>query len=190
MSPWRFYWLAVLALAMAGYFAVEARSGSPDPANSLGICSFVFVAALSIGVGNAWRLANRRLRALEDAQGEGRGLRETVADLQRCLEKQAMLVRAIFTLLSAKHDLTEAELVDRFRRVEKERAGAAAKKCAQCGRNVNQRTHRCLYCGAPCEVESAFEFLELGTWPNPSLQPTGPALRPPEQDGVTSRPGG
>jgi hypothetical protein len=127
---------------------------------------------------------------LDEAQGEVRALREAVADLQRRVEKQAVLVRAFFTLLSAKQGLTEAELLDRFRWVEVERANAPAKKCSQCGRAVNQRTNRCMYCGAACEVESAFELLELGAWPNQPPQPTGPALRPSEEHGITSRPGG
>jgi hypothetical protein len=105
---------------------------------------------------------------LDDLQGEIRALREAVADLQRRLEKQAVLAQALFTLLSAKQGLTEAELLGRFRRIEVEKAGATAKKCPECGRAVNQRTHRCLYCGAACEVESAFELLGLGAWPSPA----------------------
>ena len=127
---------------------------------------------------------------LEDAQGEIRALREAVADLQRRLEKQAVLVRALFALLSEKQGLTEAELLDRFRWVLRERASAPAKKCPDCGRAVHQRTHRCLYCGRACEVQSAFEELELGAWPDPALQPTGPAVRPSEEHGITSRPRG
>jgi hypothetical protein len=55
---------------------------------------------------------------------------------------------------------------------------------------VNQKTHRCLYCGAACPVESAFELLGLGAWPNLALQPTGPALRSSKEHGITGRPGG
>jgi hypothetical protein len=127
---------------------------------------------------------------LDDVQGEIRALREAAADLQRRLEKQAVLVRALFALLSAKQGLTEAELLDRFRQVEAERAGTPPKKCAECGRAVNQRSHRCLYCGAACPVGSAFELLELGAWPNQALQPTGPAPRPSKEHGITGRPGG
>jgi hypothetical protein len=126
---------------------------------------------------------------LDEMQGEIRALRETAADLQRRLEKQAVLVRALFALLSAKQGLTEAELLDQFRRLEKERAGTPPKKCSQCGRAVNQRTRRCLYCGAACEVESAFELLELGAWPNPAPHLTGSAVQPSREHGITSRPG-
>jgi hypothetical protein len=190
MSPWRFYGLAVGALAMAGYFAVEFYSGSPNATNTLGTWGFAFLAVLSFTVGNAFRVANRRLRELDKAQREGRALREVVADLQRRVEKQAVLVRALFTLLSVKQGITEAELLDRFRRVEAERASAQVKKCGQCGRTVNERTHRCLYCGAVCEVESAFEFLELGPWQSQSVQRPGSAGRPSEEQGISSRPGG
>jgi hypothetical protein len=129
-------------------------------------------------------------RKLDEAQGEIRALREAVADLQRRLEKQAVLVRALFALLSAKQGLTEAELLDCFRQVEVDRASTPPKKCAECGRAVNQRSHRCLYCGAACPVESAFELLELGAWPNQALQPTGPAPRSSREHGITGRPGG
>jgi hypothetical protein len=105
------------------------------------------------------------------------------------VEKQAVLLRALFTLLSHKQGLTEAELLDLFRQVEAEKASTPAKKCAQCGRAVNQKTHRCIYCGEACEVESAFEFLDLGAWPNLALRRSGPASRPSEE-GITSRPGG
>jgi hypothetical protein len=129
-------------------------------------------------------------KKLDEAQGEIRALRDEVTDLQRRVQKQAVIVRALFAFLSAKQGLTEAELLERFRQVEAERASAQAKKCAHCGRAVNQRTQRCLYCGAASPVDSAFDFLELGAWLNQALQATEPALRSSEEHGITSRPGG
>jgi hypothetical protein len=127
---------------------------------------------------------------LDDAKSDIRALRDDVADLQRRLEKQAVLVRALFALLSAKLGLTEAELIERLREVEAARTAALPRKCPDCGRGINQRTNRCIYCGAACEIESAFDFLELGAWLNPGPQPTGPELRVCEKHGITSRPGG
>jgi hypothetical protein len=126
---------------------------------------------------------------LDEAERDLRALREAVADLHRRLEKQAVLVRALFALLSARQGLTEAELLDRFREVEAARPGAPPRKCPDCGRGVNQRTQRCIYCGAACEVESAFELLELGTWPNLGPQSAGQGARPTEEHGITTRPG-
>ncbi len=127
---------------------------------------------------------------LDDAERDIRSLRDSIAELQRRLEKQALLVRALFALLSTKHGLTEAELIERFREVEAAKAGAPPKKCPECGRGVNQRTHRCIYCGAAYEVESAFEFLDLGAWPNLGLQTNTQVSRPPDRDAITTRPGG
>ena len=128
-------------------------------------------------------LADRN--TLDEAKAEIRALREGMAELQRRLEKQAVLVRALFALLSTKHGLTEAELIARFREIEAARAGVQPRNCPECGRSVNQRTHRCIYCGVACEIESAFEFLELGAWPKPR-----PGLPPSEEHGITKRPGG
>ena len=98
-------------------------------------------------------------RKLDEARGEIATLRDAVAELQRRVEKQAVLLRALFALLSERQGLTEAELLDRFRQAETERASAPAKMCSHCGRAVNLKHHRCLYCGEACTVGSAFELL-------------------------------
>jgi hypothetical protein len=125
---------------------------------------------------------------LDDARAELRALQEAVADLERRVEKQAVLLRALFAVLSARQGLSEAELLDCFRSIEADRAGASARKCSLCGRAVNKRTHRCFYCGEACEVESAFEFLELGAWPSLPVQPNPPPPRPSGEHGITTRP--
>lgn len=101
---------------------------------------------------------------LDDARDEIRALKGALSDLQRRIEKQAVLVRALFALLSARQGLTEAELLDQFRRAAAEKESAQPKKCPECYRAVNLRTLRCLYCGAACPIDSAFELLELGAW--------------------------
>jgi hypothetical protein len=140
------------------------------------------------GPAHSGTLADRN--KLDEVRGDIRGLREAVDELQRRLEKQAVLVRALFEFLSATLGLTEAELVARFRDVELAKAGATPRKCPDCGRGVNQRTHRCIYCGAACAVQSAFELLELGAWPTLGLQPAGPASRACDGQSITTRPGG
>jgi hypothetical protein len=100
-------------------------------------------------------------------------LQDAVAELQRRDEKQAVLLRTLFALLSERHGLTEADLLAHFRKVEAEKAGTPPRKCSRCGRPVNPRHHRCLYCGEACQVGSAFDLLEMGAWPNLPLPPTG-----------------
>jgi hypothetical protein len=126
-----------------------------------------------------------KLSRLEDAQAEITALRLAVEDLERRLVKQAVLVRALWLLLGTKGGLTETQLIERFRQVEAEKAAAPPRKCELCGRSVNQRHNRCLYCDEPCGVRSAFELLELGAWPNPA-QEAESASRP-SSEGITRR---
>ena len=96
---------------------------------------------------------------LDEARREITALRDAVVDLQRRVEKQAVLLRALCDVLGERHELTEAELLDRFRQAETTKANTPAKLCAHCRRPVNQRHHRCLYCGEAYAVQSAFELL-------------------------------
>ncbi len=125
---------------------------------------------------------------LEEARGEIVVLQEVVAELERRLETQAVLLRAVFALLNERHGFTEAELLGRFWEVEAERAGAPPKRCSRCGRGVNLRHLRCLYCNEACQVESAFDLLKMGVWPNLSSQPNGQELKLPDKEGITTRP--
>jgi ribosomal protein L32 len=100
------------------------------------------------------------------------------------VDKQAIVIRALFALLSEGESPSEAALLKRFREVEADWANAPAKMCSQCGRPVNLRHHRCLYCGDEYQVQSAFEFLEKLPLTNK------PALRPSTEHGITKRLGG
>ncbi len=102
---------------------------------------------------------------LNDARRDVAALHEEVAALQRRVEKQAVLLRALFALLHERVGITEAELLARFSQVEAIKASSPPRRCRKCGRGVNVRHHRCLYCEEAYEVESAFEFLDLGPWP-------------------------
>ncbi len=98
-------------------------------------------------------------RKLHEARDDIASLRGAFADLQLHGEKQAVLLRALFELLHEKLGIGEVELLDRFRRIATEKASAPAKMCSKCGRAVNLRHQRCMYCDAPCVVASAFDLL-------------------------------
>jgi hypothetical protein len=87
-------------------------------------------------------------------------LRDELADLKRKLDRQATLLQAMFTLLSERLGLTEADLLAAFQDTELNRSESVAPVlCVECGKPVNLRHNRCLYCGAARQVKSAFELL-------------------------------
>lgn len=120
------------------------------------------LATTPIDVGDSTSLVDRLAVSarLADARNEISNLRDTVAGLKRQGEKQAVLLRAMFALLSERIGLTEAELLARFQLLESAKgANPPAIVCTQCGRLINLRHNRCLHCGAVRQVESAFELL-------------------------------
>jgi hypothetical protein len=96
---------------------------------------------------------------IDEARQEIRSLREAMDDLQRQLQQQRVLMRALFGLLQEQQGLTEADLLEHFRQAAAERAAGAVKVCTRCGRRVNLRFERCLYCEEPQPAASAFELV-------------------------------
>ncbi|HEY3965647.1 MAG TPA: hypothetical protein VGM05_13905 [Planctomycetaceae bacterium] len=96
-------------------------------------------------------------RKLDEARGDVVKLREMIEELQGHVENQGILLRALFLLVQEKHGITEAELLDRFRTALGERA--PPKMCFSCGRSVNLKFQRCMYCDKPQPVTSAFELV-------------------------------
>jgi hypothetical protein len=126
-------------------------------------------------------------KELNEARGDIAALEEEVAVLRRRLEKQAVLLRALFALLMQREGMTEAELLARFSQVEAQKANAPPKRCQRCGRAVNLRHHRCLYCEETYQVESAFDLLEMGAWPNLSEQAITQGSPPAGEQGITTQ---
>lgn len=98
-------------------------------------------------------------RMLDDSRVDGAKLGDTIAELRRQVSNQGALLRALFVLLREKHDITEATLLDQFRAALAERTNPAAKMCLRCGRPVNLKFQRCMYCDEPQPVASAFELI-------------------------------
>jgi hypothetical protein len=127
--------------------------------------------------------------SLSQARGEIAELHEKVADMQRRIDKQAILLRALFVLLRDAEGVSEQSLLERFQQCETQRLKGSPVRCWNCGRCVNLRHNRCLYCNEPCHVQSAFELLDAGAWPNPPA-PTKTnderiAAGPPPENGIT-----
>jgi hypothetical protein len=126
------------------------------------------------------------LNTLNQSRGDLLKLQGEVADLQRRLEKQAILLRALFVFLRDVEGLTEQQLLDRFHQCEAQRSKAPPAQCWNCGRMVNSRHNRCLYCNEPCRVQSAFELLDAGVWPDRQDDKEHHIVAgPPAQEGIT-----
>ena len=93
--------------------------------------------------------------------------RALIRDLEGRLERQGLVLRALFNLLKDNLGLTEEELL---RHVHKSAPPGGIygkvipprRPCSTCGRNMGQRRNRCLFCGVEWEAASAFEYLEIG----------------------------
>lgn len=126
---------------------------------------------------------------VDELRNEIAGLQDTIADLQQRIDRQALLMRALFLLLIKRAGLTEQELLDSFHRCELETASQPVKKCVSCGRAVNLRNNRCMYCDQPSPVDSAFDFLRTGIWldqpPPPPKKRSRKKPPPLPSDGIT-----
>src|SRR5437660_1131187 len=95
-------------------------------------------------------------------QREVADLRESLRQLERRLEKQSLVVRALFELLSEKCELTQEELLERVLEVKQQKTTSPPRTCGKCGQVMGPRETRCIYCGEKRQVESAFELLWAG----------------------------
>jgi hypothetical protein len=84
-------------------------------------------------------------------------LQETVKQLERRLEKQALLLQVLQGLVLQTHEMTEVEFL--VRQLQIERAIAPPKRCAHCGKVLSRKLNHCVFCGregVPVESTSAF----------------------------------
>ena len=87
---------------------------------------------------------------LEETRREVADLRDTVVRLERRLEKQTTLLQALAGILRQTHGVTEINLLERVRMLEKEKAAAPPKTCVNCNRAWHPaRTLPVLRRGAP-----------------------------------------
>jgi len=78
-------------------------------------------------------------------------------------ERLALVCMALWSLLMDKTNLTEQDLMDRVRLLDNMDGVADGKatrgitKCTNCGRTLNARHNKCLYCGHERLATSAFD---------------------------------
>jgi histone acetyltransferase (RNA polymerase elongator complex component) len=88
-----------------------------------------------------------------------------VRDLEGRLDRQTLLLRALFSLLVDKAAMTEKELLRRVLELAPP-GGVYARPvqtpphpCPKCGRTFGYKRNHCMFCGDEREVSSAFDLL-------------------------------
>jgi hypothetical protein len=94
----------------------------------------------------------------------GEATESRVRDLERRLEKLALVCQALWSLVRDRQGVTDDDLARRVRELDLTDGRldgrlAPAITCGTCGRVTARRREKCLYCGAPREGASAFETL-------------------------------
>jgi len=88
-----------------------------------------------------------------------------VTHIEDRLDRLALINMAMWSLIQDKTNLTEADLLERVKiidlmdGVEDGKVTRTVSKCAKCDRVMNARHDKCMYCGSPKLVESAFDRL-------------------------------
>jgi len=89
-------------------------------------------------------------RRIDDARSSAESARR---ELERRLDKLALVNMAMWSILRDKLGVTDAELEDRARAIDlldgvlDGRAAPAGQQCPRCKRTMSIRHRRCLYCG-------------------------------------------
>jgi hypothetical protein len=99
-----------------------------------------------------------REEKINDLSGEINRLRQQVAELEKRLDKQGNLLRAVFELVRAELHLDPAALVEKLAAVVREKAERAQVACANCNRPLGDKK-KCMYCGTERKSESVFDQL-------------------------------
>lgn len=102
-------------------------------------------------------------RSDPQARQDATQARETAVELERRLEKLALLTRAMWTLVQERTGVTEDDLARRATEIDlldgraDGRASVRASMCTRCNRTVAARHPRCIYCGEERLTDTLFE---------------------------------
>lgn len=91
--------------------------------------------------------------------------RREIVDLEQRLGRLTLICLALWSLVQEKTDLKEEDLLERVQQIDlldgtaDGRVTPQIAKCSQCGRVMNPRHQKCIYCGHPRLVISAFDAI-------------------------------
>jgi predicted Zn-ribbon and HTH transcriptional regulator len=108
------------------------------------------------------RIAEAKAEAAE-AKDEVTRYRERIKELEFRLDRMALASQALWELLRSRLGLSEAELLAKINEidlrdgVQDQRMTARPMPCAECGRTLNSKASRCIYCGAVVAKPHVFQ---------------------------------
>jgi hypothetical protein len=85
-------------------------------------------------------------------------LAQQVVQLEKRLDKQSNVLRAVFELVQDELHVAPAALVERLAAVVREKADRAQLPCGTCNRPLGNKK-KCPYCGTERKAESIFDHL-------------------------------
>lgn len=98
-----------------------------------------------------------------DAANRADSALQRVKQLEHRVERLALACSAMWSLLQTHSGLTDQQLHEKIAQIDATdgvvdgRIGHAMVHCPNCGRTVSPRRGKCMYCGAACGDQSAFE---------------------------------
>jgi len=101
----------------------------------------------------------KRKESKAAVERDATALQESIWRLERRVEQQAAALQALFALLSRGEKPTEQAMINEVQRVTEQRREASAVACSRCGRPIAKQQAKCLYCGEPRPMASAFDVL-------------------------------
>ncbi len=97
------------------------------------------------------------------AESKAVNVTHSIRHLEDKVDSLALTCQAMWEILRARTDVTEEELMSKVNEIDLRdgkadgKMGSAAAPCSQCGRILNKRRNRCLYCGKDVDKEHAFQ---------------------------------
>jgi len=101
--------------------------------------------------------------AAADAKNEVSRYKDRIQDLEFSVNRLALASQALWELLRSRLGVSDAELLAKMSEIDlrdgvkDQRITTRIASCPRCGRTVNTKSARCLYCGAALAKPNVFQ---------------------------------
>jgi hypothetical protein len=114
-------------------------------------------------IGQNIRIAQAELSA-QTAVSNAADAEEQIKLLQKRVDRLALLCQTLWAFLQEDRLLTEQDLLEKMKEVEQHNGRqdgrtVQARPCGSCGRPLNPKQPKCIYCGAEKSSSSVFDSL-------------------------------